>query len=578
MVQEKVGITVEVDGSSVGKSVGSLKQQLREAQNDVQVLSEKFGATSKEAIEAAKRAAKLKDAIGDAKALTDAFNPDAKFKALSSSLSGVAGGFAAVQGALGLLGKEGDDVQKTLVKVQSALALSQGLQSVGESIDSFKQLSAVVKNSVSGAFKSLKSAIISTGIGALVVAVGLLIANFDEVKKVVLNLFPGLGKLASFVGNLVQQFTDFIGVTSQAERNLASLEQRTKRGNEEIQNRIKVLQAQGGKEKEIYQLSKQLADDELTFLREKLKTQGKLSEEELKQFRDLKNQKQVLDAAEQKRINDAATSAAKKRDEDNKKREDEERQKFEKLKQIAKDFNEQQDKINEKRKQEAIDAQKKQDEADADEMQRIADEQARKDNEEYEKQNKKKLEALELQKQVNAAELKATRDLQEAKFNAVSSGLQLLAGLVGENEKIANALFVADKALAIGKIIVDTQREIAGISAANAPLGPLGIPATIAQITAAKIRAGIGIATIAATTLAKFKKGSPGSAGGSTPTPNVTAAAPIAPQQPQAALTQLDQTSINRLGSATSRAYVVESDITNSQEKITRINRAARIG
>ena len=242
MAQEIVGIKVEVDGSDVGKSVGSLKQQLRAAQNDVTVLSEKFGATSKEAIEAAKRAAQLKDAIGDAKALTDAFNPDAKFKALSASLSGVAGGFAAVQGALGLLGQEGEDVQKTLVKVQSALALSQGLQSVGESIDSFKQLSSVVKNSVSGAFKSLRSAIISTGIGALVVAVGLLIANFDEVKKVVLNLFPGLEKLGRFVGNLVQQFTDFVGITSQAERNLEALEKSTKRGNEEIQNRIKVLQ------------------------------------------------------------------------------------------------------------------------------------------------------------------------------------------------------------------------------------------------------------------------------------------------------------------------------------------------
>jgi len=48
---------------------------------------------------AAKRASELKDRIGDAKALTDAFNPDAKFKALTASLSGVAGGFAAAQGA-----------------------------------------------------------------------------------------------------------------------------------------------------------------------------------------------------------------------------------------------------------------------------------------------------------------------------------------------------------------------------------------------------------------------------------------------------------------------------------------------
>ena len=79
----------------------SLKDQLVAAQKEVQILSEKFGATSKEAIEAAKRAGELKDTIGDAKALTDAFNPDAKFKALSGSLQGVAGGFSVVTGAMG---------------------------------------------------------------------------------------------------------------------------------------------------------------------------------------------------------------------------------------------------------------------------------------------------------------------------------------------------------------------------------------------------------------------------------------------------------------------------------------------
>ena len=54
------------------------------------------------------------------------------------------------------------------------------------------------------------------------------------------------------------------------------------------------------------------------------------------------------------------------------------------------------------------------------------------------------------------------------------------------------------------------------------------------------------------------------------------ASAPIAPSS-QAQLTQLDQGTINRMGSAAGRAYVVESDITNQQEKIVRINRAARL-
>ena len=190
-------------GGNAGEAIGSLKKQLREAQAEVGALSDKFGATSAEAVKAAKRAAELKDRIGDAKALVDSFNPDAKFKALTSSLSGVAGGFAAVQGAIGLFGTESKNVEKALLKVQSAMALSQGLQSIGESIDSFKQLKVVVGDVASKAFGSLKAAIISTGIGALVIGLGLLIANFDKVKKAVLDFIPGLAKVGEFFFRLL---------------------------------------------------------------------------------------------------------------------------------------------------------------------------------------------------------------------------------------------------------------------------------------------------------------------------------------------------------------------------------------
>lgn len=168
--------------SNADEKVGSLRSQLREAQADVAALSDKFGVTSKEATEAAKRAAELKDRIGDAKALTDAFNPDAKFKALSSSLAGVAGGFAVVQGSMALFGTQSKEVEQTLLKVQSAMALSQGLQTIGESVDSFKQLAAVAKSYtivqklVTAGQWLWNTAIMANPIGAIVAGVVALIA------------------------------------------------------------------------------------------------------------------------------------------------------------------------------------------------------------------------------------------------------------------------------------------------------------------------------------------------------------------------------------------------------------------
>ena len=162
MAIEKV-IDVKIQSEQAEGAVKSLKQQFKEAQNEVNELSVKFGATSEQAVNAAKKASELKDAIGDAKSLTDAFNPDAKFRSLTSSLSGVAGGFSAVQGAMGLVGAQSEDVEKTLLKVQSAMALSTGLQQLGESADAFKQLKAVAINALNG----IKTAIGSTGIGCL---------------------------------------------------------------------------------------------------------------------------------------------------------------------------------------------------------------------------------------------------------------------------------------------------------------------------------------------------------------------------------------------------------------------------
>jgi hypothetical protein len=180
MAQE-IDINLNVNAENADKSLGSLKRQLREAQQDVQGLSDKFGATSREAVEAAKRAAELRDRIGDAKSLTEAFNPDAKFKALSSSLSGVAGGFAAYQGAMGLAGVESKNLENQLLKVQSAMAIATGLQQLGEARDSFRQLKAVAID----AFNGIKTAIGATGIGLLVVALGTIYAYWDDIKEAV---------------------------------------------------------------------------------------------------------------------------------------------------------------------------------------------------------------------------------------------------------------------------------------------------------------------------------------------------------------------------------------------------------
>jgi hypothetical protein len=666
-------------GGNASESVGSLKKQLREAQAEVGALSDKFGATSKEAIIAAKRAAELKDRIGDAKALTEAFNPDAKFKALTSSLSGVAGGFAAVQGAIGLFGGESKELEKQLLKVQSALALSQGLQSVGESIDSFKQLGAVIQtttlflkanaaaNALTAAtlravgiaaettaigFKVLKAAIVSTGIGVLVIALGELLSalmnytsSADKAAKKQKELNEEIVKGTEAGNKAVKEYLKSSAELEELRAKLAG------KGEDEILAiRKKSLNSQIEQNKKDYEqlikLDKVKASalidenakltDELTKLDINFKIDQKKRQEETdkKAIEDNKkktDEQKRLDQEEQQRIKerndresaaqqiqiDAFRSTLEKRQQDILAAEDDfEKKKGElikagvtdftfveeqyrlKLLEINKTYNEQE--LQEKKKVQDVDKQR---ELELAQLNAVTLEEKREldllnlETEYNDKlllaiingENVIALEELiaakkkdinqkfiDDKKQQDNEILKADQQLVDAKFAIASAGLNLLGSLSGQNEKVANAIFALDKALAVAKIVVDTQREISAYGGhpvwSLLPDGGLAIKSK--YILGAKLRAAAGIATIAGTTIAKFKGGAASANFGQGGAIN-TSGTPIIPTQ-QTQLTQLNQNSINAIGNSAIRAYVVETDITSNQKRVQAIKQRAR--
>lgn len=244
---ESKKIVVEVESN-----LGSLKSQLREAQLEVANMSDKFGATSKEALNAARAAGILKDKIGDAKALTDAFNPDAKFKALTASMSGALNGFQAVEGAMGLFGAEGEDVQKMLLKVQSAMALAQGVDGLLEARDAFKtfgaQASAALAKTTAGQW--LLTAAQTAGAAAM------------KVVNLVMKANPIFLVIAAIMA-LVGAFALFSSSTETAAEGNDRLNASLKRMNESIdasnkkliksgQDRLKLLESQGASEEVLH--------------------------------------------------------------------------------------------------------------------------------------------------------------------------------------------------------------------------------------------------------------------------------------------------------------------------------------
>jgi hypothetical protein len=173
---EKRTIELEIQDNSK-----SLKQQYREAVQELQKVAAAYGETSQQAAEAAKKAAGLKDRIEDTNDAIKAFKGEGAFIALGKSVSSVASGFSAVEGAMGLVGVESEKLQETMLRVQSAMALAQGLEGLEDAGRAFKQLGSVAIN----ALKGIKGALAATGIGLFVVALGTVVAYWDDIKEAV---------------------------------------------------------------------------------------------------------------------------------------------------------------------------------------------------------------------------------------------------------------------------------------------------------------------------------------------------------------------------------------------------------
>ena len=98
------------------------------------------------------------------------------------TVQGLSGAFQTVLGSLSLMGVEiGDDV-KMLKLLQSAMAITQGVAAIDSGVKAFKALTISIKASTM-AMSGLKKALITSGIGAAAVAVGVLVSKLSELKQ-----------------------------------------------------------------------------------------------------------------------------------------------------------------------------------------------------------------------------------------------------------------------------------------------------------------------------------------------------------------------------------------------------------
>jgi hypothetical protein len=134
----------EDNSESTDGKLKSLKSQLREIKSELAQLEMNGQAESEQFRQLSARAGELEDQIGDTNAQIRILASDtAKFDALIEGASGLVGAFAVAQGAIGLFGEENEELEKALLKVNSAMAILQGLQQVANTLNKDSAFSVI---------------------------------------------------------------------------------------------------------------------------------------------------------------------------------------------------------------------------------------------------------------------------------------------------------------------------------------------------------------------------------------------------------------------------------------------------
>lgn len=296
-MSEKVELELKIKGGTQAvKTLGQLEQELNDARDaikEVEVGSDAFK----------ELATKIQNAGSEIKVLEknmESLEPQQKAEAFLKLGEGIAGGFAAAQGAMGLMGVESEDLEKIQVKVQSAIAIAQGVRMMSEAALMFttaKRVAAeklglittkigtavaygqavalgawaTVQGVLTGAItasavalKVLKLAIMATGIGALVlaiIAIGTAVYNWatatDETALAQANLNKELVKNNDeFIKSrdLQKQLSE---ANTQAEEDLIKLQNTLNENTEKLKKNSEGLNTNAENQKNLSDFSKE---------------------------------------------------------------------------------------------------------------------------------------------------------------------------------------------------------------------------------------------------------------------------------------------------------------------------------
>lgn len=317
---------VKIDTDPAKKSLKDLRKELKDLKDQMVNLEEGSDAFR----EVAKQAGEVKHQMDEINESVRGASSDFgdMIGNVTNTAAGITGAFQAVAGGLQAFGVESEAIDQAIVKMQGLMAVTQGLSAIDDGVKSFGKLTKSI-NLGSKSLSGFKKALIGTGIGALVVVLGSIIANWDEFTKSIgfsEEALEKFGNKAKGVLNSVKEMFSGIGkgITRIFTGDWAGAKEAFKQGfqfqqnfnegvrkaeEENNQKRLEEAKVQFEKEYEIKKEQLNRTDDEITKNKELLKLEqnylkylNKGSIEYEKQLTNIKNLKDQIVQLENEQV------------------------------------------------------------------------------------------------------------------------------------------------------------------------------------------------------------------------------------------------------------------------------------
>ena len=222
MAENKVvNLEVKEKGmEEMGQKTLSLKAKLKELKEQMALAGDGTAEFKRLAAEAGA----LQDRIGDVNRQVKNLSSDTSRLDLGlEAVQGVAGGFAAAQGAMSLFGDESEEMQKSMMKVMGAMSLVNGVQQVAKVLNKDAVLGTKLRifwnETLVGSFKKAsmaQKAFMATGIGLLLTGIATLVAYWDDIAATVSGVSDEQTKLnAKTDANVLAQKAKYDAISGQ---------------------------------------------------------------------------------------------------------------------------------------------------------------------------------------------------------------------------------------------------------------------------------------------------------------------------------------------------------------------------